>query len=89
MRILLVVDGSSYSDMATKMLEALWLSSRTEVTVLTVVPEHTFLGGITLGKYCMVGAGSVVTKDVEPYALVVGNPARVAGRVDELGERVE
>ncbi len=50
MRILLVVDGSSYSDMATRMLEALRLSSRTEITVLTVVPEHTFLGGITLGK---------------------------------------
>ena len=50
MRILLVVDGSSYSDMATKMLEALRLPSRTEITVLTVVPEYTFLGGITLGK---------------------------------------
>ena len=50
MKILLVVDGSSYSNMATKMLEALRLSPRTEVTVLTVVPEHTFLGGITLGK---------------------------------------
>ena len=50
MRMLLVVDGSSYSDMATKMLEALRLPSRIEVTVLTVVPEHTFLGGITLGK---------------------------------------
>jgi len=36
--------------MTTKMLEALRLPSRTEVTVLTVVPEHTFLGGITLSK---------------------------------------
>jgi UDP-2-acetamido-3-amino-2,3-dideoxy-glucuronate N-acetyltransferase len=33
----------------------------------------------------MVGAGSVVTKDVPPYALVVGNPAKVIGKVDEKG----
>jgi nucleotide-binding universal stress UspA family protein len=50
MKILLVVDGSSYSEMATRTLKALRLPSRTEVTVMTVVPEHTFLGGITLGK---------------------------------------
>lgn len=50
MRILLVIDGSSHSDMATRTLKALRLSSMTEVTVVTVVPEHTFLGGITLGK---------------------------------------
>ena len=48
MKILLVIDGSSYSDMATKMVEAFQLPSRTEVTVLTVVPEHTFLGGIVV-----------------------------------------
>jgi nucleotide-binding universal stress UspA family protein len=48
MRILLVADGSSYSDMATRMLKALQLPAKTEVTILTVVPEPTFLGGITL-----------------------------------------
>lgn len=37
----------------------------------------TILPGITLGKKCMVGAGSVVTKDVPDYALVIGNPAKV------------
>jgi len=50
MKILLLVDGSSYSDVATKMVDALRLPSQTGVTVLTVVPEHTFLGGITLRK---------------------------------------
>jgi len=49
-KILLVTDGSPYSDTATAMLDALCLSSGTGVTVMTVVPEHTFLGGITLGK---------------------------------------
>jgi nucleotide-binding universal stress UspA family protein len=48
MKILLVIDGSSYSDMATHMLKALRLPAETEVTILTVVPEPTFLGGITL-----------------------------------------
>jgi len=39
------------------------------------------LCGITIGEGAMVGAGSVVTKDVAPYTLVVGNPARVVGPV--------
>jgi hypothetical protein len=50
MKIPLVVDGSSHSSMATKMLEALCLPSGTEIMVMTVVPEQTFLGGITLSK---------------------------------------
>jgi acetyltransferase-like isoleucine patch superfamily enzyme len=37
----------------------------------------------------MVAAGSVVTKDVPAFALVMGNPARVVGRVDEAGNRVD
>lgn len=37
----------------------------------------TLLPGITIGKHAMVGAGSVVTKDVPAYAVVVGNPARI------------
>jgi acetyltransferase-like isoleucine patch superfamily enzyme len=43
----------------------------------------TILPGITLGKKCMIGAGSVVTKDVPDYAVVYGNPAKVMGRVDD------
>jgi UDP-2-acetamido-3-amino-2,3-dideoxy-glucuronate N-acetyltransferase len=37
----------------------------------------TILPGLTLGQHCMIGAGSVVTKDVPPYAVVVGNPAKI------------
>ena len=48
----------------------------------TVVCRHT------LGRYCMVGAGSVVTDDVPPYTLVVGNPARPIGKVCRCGARV-
>jgi acetyltransferase-like isoleucine patch superfamily enzyme/dTDP-4-dehydrorhamnose 3,5-epimerase-like enzyme len=41
----------------------------------------TILPGLTLGQSCMVGAGTVVTKDVPPFAIVVGNPARIIGYV--------
>lgn len=44
--------------------------------------------GVTLNKWCMVGSGSVVTKDVPPYALVYGNPAKVRGVVAPSGEIV-
>ncbi len=48
MNVLLVVDGSFYSKLSARMLEALRLPAKAEVTVLTVVPEATFLGGISL-----------------------------------------
>ena len=48
----------------------------------------TILCGITIGTYAFIGAGAVVTKDVAPYALVVGNPARLVGRMSEYGHRL-
>lgn len=48
----------------------------------------TVLPGVTVGRYAMVGAGSVVTRDVPAYGLVVGNPARLIGRVCECGARL-
>ena len=49
----------------------------------------TIVCGIRLGRACMVGAGAVVIRDVPANALVVGNPARVIGWVDDKGNRVE
>ncbi|WP_040338451.1 WxcM-like domain-containing protein [Candidatus Blastococcus massiliensis] len=47
----------------------------------------TILPGVSIGRHAMVGAGAVVTKDVPPNAIVVGNPARIVGYVDaDLGE---
>lgn len=48
----------------------------------------TIVCGHTVGKYAMVGAGSVVTKDVPDYALVYGVPAKCAGYVCRCGERI-
>lgn len=48
----------------------------------------TIVCGTEIGEYAMVAAGSVVTKDVPPYALVKGNPARACGKVDEYGNIV-
>jgi UDP-2-acetamido-3-amino-2,3-dideoxy-glucuronate N-acetyltransferase len=45
----------------------------------------TIVCGITLGSYCFIGAGSVVTRDVPDYALVYGNPARVRGWMCQCG----
>ncbi len=61
----------------------------------TVVKEGASIGanatiicGIELGEYCMVAAGSVVTRDVAPYTLVRGNPARAVAKIDKLGNPV-
>ena len=45
----------------------------------------TILGGVTVGEGAIVGAGSVVTRDVPPGVIVCGNPAREAGPVPEAG----
>ena len=61
----------------------------------TLVKKSTSIGanatiacGITIGEYALVGSGTVVTKDVPPDALVVGNPGKVVGRVNKQGNRV-
>lgn len=48
----------------------------------------TIVCGITIGEYAMVAAGSVVTKDVPPYTLVMGNPARPVDKIDKMGKRI-
>ena len=44
------------------------------------------LTGVKIGEFSMIGAGSIVTKDVEPYSIVAGNPAKKIGLIDKLGE---
>ena len=57
-------------------------------TGASVGANATIVCGVTLGSYCMVGAGAVVTMDVPDYALVAGNPARVLGYVCACGKRL-
>lgn len=49
----------------------------------------TIVCGNEIGDYALIGAGSVVTKAVKPYALVVGNPAKQTGWVSEYGHRLQ
>ena len=70
-------------------------SSEDWITIPTFVRKGASIGanatiicGATIGEHAMVGAGSVVTKDVKPHALVVGNPARQIGWVCKCGQRV-
>lgn len=63
--------------------------------VKTLVKEGASIGanativcGHTVGKHALIGAGAVVTKDVPDYALVIGNPGKVAGWVSEAGQRL-
>ena len=48
----------------------------------------TLICGNNIGEFALIGAGSVVTKEVKPYALVVGNPSKQIGWVSEYGHRL-
>lgn len=48
----------------------------------------TIICGVVIGEYAMVAAGAVVTKDIPPYTLVAGNPARAVANIDKLGNKI-
>jgi UDP-2-acetamido-3-amino-2,3-dideoxy-glucuronate N-acetyltransferase len=54
----------------------------------TIGANATIVCGSTLGRYCFIGAGAVINKNVSDYALMVGNPAKQIGWVCECGERL-
>jgi UDP-2-acetamido-3-amino-2,3-dideoxy-glucuronate N-acetyltransferase len=64
-----------------------------ETTVIrrgaTIGANATIVCGVTLGRYCFIAAGSVVTKDVADYALMVGNPARQKDWMSRHGHRLQ
>lgn len=70
--------------------------SRMEEARPTLVREGASLGanctvvcGVTIGRYALVGAGAVITRDVPDYALVYGNPARQRGWVCQCGVKLD
>jgi UDP-2-acetamido-3-amino-2,3-dideoxy-glucuronate N-acetyltransferase len=54
----------------------------------TIGANATIICGITIGEYGFIGAGAVVTKDVKPFSLVVGNPSRHIGWMSMHGHRL-
>lgn len=70
--------------------------SRKDQFMQTIVERGASIGanativcGNRIGAYAMIGAGAVVTKEIKPYALVVGNPAHQIGWVSEYGHRLD
>ncbi len=55
----------------------------------TIGANATIVCGIEIGTFAFIGAGAVVTKDVAPYALLIGNPARHVGWMSRYGHRLE
>jgi len=56
---------------------------------VTLGANCTVICGVTIGKYAFVGAGAVINKDVKPYALMVGVPAKQIGWMSEFGEQLD
>ena len=66
-----------------------WQVSKTRVRAGAAIGANaTIRCGITIGRWAMIGAGSVVTHDVPNYGLVLGNPARLHGYVCPCGEKL-
>ncbi len=55
----------------------------------TIGANATIICGNNIGTYAFIGAGAVITKDVPPYGLVVGNPARQTGWMSEYGHKLQ
>lgn len=62
-----------------------WLTRTVLERGCSVGANATILGGLRLGQYCLIAAGAVVTRDVEPFALMAGAPARRVGSVCRCG----
>jgi UDP-2-acetamido-3-amino-2,3-dideoxy-glucuronate N-acetyltransferase len=54
----------------------------------TIGANSTIVCGNRIGRFSFIGAGAVITKEVKPYALVVGNPARQTGWMSEFGHKL-
>lgn len=68
----------------------IWNDDKITETIIkdgaSIGANSTIIAGVTIGKYSMIAAGAVVTKDVPDNCLVVGNPAKIVGKVDKDGK---
>jgi acetyltransferase-like isoleucine patch superfamily enzyme len=56
---------------------------------VSIGANATIMGGVHIGEYALIAAGSVVTKDVPAFSLMLGSPAKLAGKVDINGVVIE
>lgn len=81
------------NDLTPRAFDNGWDRSSPKTTLVergaSIGANATILSDIGIGEFAMVGAGSVVTQDVPPHALVTGNPARLCGYVCRRGHRVD
>jgi acetyltransferase-like isoleucine patch superfamily enzyme len=76
------------NDRVPRAFNADWKITPTLVKIgASIGANATIICGVTIGEYAMVAAGSVVTKNVPPFTLVMGNPARAIGKIDKMGNR--
>ena len=82
-------NASFTNDKVPRAFNANWKVTPTMIKKgASIGANATIVCGVVIGEYAMVAAGSVVTKDVQPYALVVGNPARQVATIDKIGNIV-
>jgi len=70
-------DGSSQTDADWKLVETFIEQG------VSIGSNATIICGVTIGEHALIGAGAVVTRDVPPFSIVVGNPAKVIGQVSD------
>ena len=77
------------NDLVPRAFNSNWQITATRVeTGASIGANATIVCGTNIGEFAMVAAGSVVTRDVPPYTLVRGNPARPVARIDRAGNKV-
>jgi len=77
------------NDLIPRSFNENWTITQTHVKKgVSIGANATIVCGITIGEYAMVGAGAVVTRDIKPYELVVGNPAIHLGWVCRCGHKL-
>lgn len=82
-------DAVFTNDLVPRAFNAGWTITPTRVeTGASIGANATIVCGTTIGEYAMVAAGSVVTRDVHPFTLVRGNPARPCARIDRDGNKI-
>ena len=88
--VFVVPNDSFTNDKVPRAFNTNWKITPTRIKRgASIGANATIVCGVTIGEYAMVAAGSVVTRDVPAFTLVMGNPARIVSKIDESGDRVE